>query len=99
MITDEMIEAINEHYENTGSEKRYWVHESEKCGTMYFVCHNALSDMDDIDEVTEEQVMKVYNSIISKQVMAERLDGVVSNKDEVMNLVDDLGLEIISITK
>ena len=95
MIDNDILEAINEHYENQNSETRYWwLGDTGVC-----VCHNALSDMDDIDEVTPQKVRDVYDSIISKRVMAERLDGVVSNKDEVMNLVDDLGLEIISITK
>jgi hypothetical protein len=62
MTIDEMIEAINEHYENTNSETRYWIGDNN----VIFVCHNALSDMDDIDEVSEERVRKVYETIKTK---------------------------------
>lgn len=62
MVTDEMLEAINEHYENTDSEIRYW-----RYGNDYLcVCYNALSDMDDIDDVSEEEVKRVYETIKTK---------------------------------
>ena len=55
---ENMVEAINEHYENTGSEIRYWIE-----GDYYFICYNALSDMDDIDEIPLSYIERKYKEI------------------------------------
>lgn len=58
----EMMVELNNYYENNNSEKRYWLGNND----IYFVCYNALSDMDDIEEVSEEQIRKQYNNVINK---------------------------------
>lgn len=57
---EEMALAINEYNENHGSETRYWIE------PHLFVCHNALSDMDDIYEINAEQIEKAYDKIKDK---------------------------------
>lgn len=60
---EEMIEELNCHYENMNSEKRYWInYADEEKDDRYFVCYNALSAMDEIDEVTLEHIKNIYNN-------------------------------------
>ena len=62
MTIEEMIEALNCHYENMNSEKRYWIGDND----VYFVCYNALSAMDDIDEVSLEHIKNIYKNTFAK---------------------------------
>lgn len=55
MVTEDMILAINAEEENKGTETRYW-----KNGNRYFVCYNAVSDMDDIHEVSADTIRNIY---------------------------------------
>ena len=63
MVTEDTVIAINCHYENQNSETRVWMQENDHCGLMFFICYNALSDMDDIYEVTEEKVESLARSL------------------------------------
>lgn len=56
---EKMVEAINEYNEWCGNEIRIWIEDD-----MIFVCYNALSDMDDIDEVNENWVNREHQRII-----------------------------------
>ena len=51
MTIEEKVIAINEHYENKGSEIRYWINWTDDVNAYYYVCYNALSDMDEIYEI------------------------------------------------
>ncbi len=57
---EEKIEFLNEFYESIGSEKRYWIGNND----IYFVCYNATSIMDDIDEVSEDAINNDYERIL-----------------------------------
>jgi hypothetical protein len=58
MVTEANIIDINSKYENQNSETRVW-----KYGDRYFICYNALSDMDDISEITEDRVKRLAQSL------------------------------------
>lgn len=62
MTIEEKIELINQHYENKGSETRYWIGNND----IYFVCYNALSDMDEIYETNAGAINKIYEEIYGK---------------------------------
>lgn len=63
---EEKIELINQHYENKGSETRYWVDWTDEHNAYYYVCYNALSDMDEIYETNESAINKIYEEIYGK---------------------------------
>lgn len=60
---EEKIELINQHYENKDSETRYWVDWTDEHNARYYVCYNALSDMDEIYETNESAINKIYEEI------------------------------------
>ena len=63
---EEMVEELNEHYERMNSEKRYWIeYGEEEKDDMYFVCYNALSAMDEIEEVTRQHIRNMYEGTMS----------------------------------
>lgn len=68
MEIEEIVEKVNEYYENNNSETRYWIQYSDKCGVMFFICYNALSEQDEIYEVSEEKVRKDYDKIVLHQL-------------------------------
>lgn len=53
--TQRMIVKLNDYFEHNGSERRYWQYDGK-----YFVCYNACSDMDDIDELSERYLRLDY---------------------------------------
>ena len=66
MTIEEKIELINQHYENKGSETRYWVNWTDELNAYYYVCYNALSDMDEIYETNAGAINEIYEEIYGK---------------------------------
>lgn len=66
MTIEEKIELINQHYENKGSETRYWVNWADELNAYYYVCYNALSDMDEIYETNAGAINEIYEEIYGK---------------------------------
>ena len=56
----DMVEMLNTYNENHNSETRYWIQDD-----MYFICYNALSDMDEIEEISEEKIRKKFQEIFA----------------------------------
>ena len=66
MTIEEKVELINQHYENKGSETRYWVNWADELNAYYYVCYNALSDMDEIYETNAGAINEIYEEIYGK---------------------------------
>ena len=66
MTIEEKVIAINEHYENKGSEIRYWINWTDDVNAYYYVCYNALSDMDEIYETNAGAINNIYEEIFGK---------------------------------
>ena len=61
MTIEEKAQALNDYNECIGTEKRYWIE-----GNYYYVCYNALSAMDEIEEIDENAINKAYEKIKEK---------------------------------
>jgi len=57
----EMMEELNNYNEFIGTEQRYWIE-----GDMYFICYNATTIMDEIEEVNETKIINDYNKMINE---------------------------------
>lgn len=60
MTTEEKAQALNDYNEFIGTEKRFWLADDED---RYFICHNALSAMDELEEVDEAVINREYEKI------------------------------------
>jgi hypothetical protein len=60
-----LAEQANEICENTNSETRYWIDESNPSDVRFFIC-NSISTMDNIDEVSEQEFRSRINRVINK---------------------------------
>lgn len=59
MDTIEKLNAVNAHLEASGSEVRYWF-----TNNRFYICGNALSDADDISEVTPDRIEREYDNLL-----------------------------------
>lgn len=55
----EKIQEMNAKKEAQGLETRYWIVD----GNRYFVCHDACSTCEDIEEITFEELMRRYDAL------------------------------------
>lgn len=53
--------------ENTGSETRYWIDDSNPDDVRFFIC-NSISTMDNIDEVSEREFRSRIDRVLLKQI-------------------------------
>lgn len=56
MNITEKITMLNNHLEMVGSDRRYWITDNR-----IFVCYNATTDEDDIDEISIKRFLHDYN--------------------------------------
>lgn len=60
MTIQEKAQEVNTYYENHDSETRLWMTDNG----MWFICYNALSDQDDIDEISEKKIDTLYAELV-----------------------------------
>lgn len=61
LTIEQKIEFINDVNEFNGTEKRFWIGDND----VYFVCYNATSIMDEIEEVDEDRINREYEKILA----------------------------------
>lgn len=64
LTIEQKLELLNDYNECIGTEKRFWIADDED---RYFICYNALSAMDEIEEVDENRINRECEKILEKK--------------------------------